>query len=238
MTDNTLIIDSRQVQIASLGIAAAICLYAIFALIAEPVRTFAATTANTVVALDIAGTSSVTCSATVFITTATGAIPGQWYGTGGTMATCNVSTTNALGYTLRWFINTGSGGYGTGHLNSNNVTGGHADSILAYKPATVGTPETFGAPNGANPDTTSRWAARVKSASTTSSGVAGRDWGTDGSSEKWLNVATGSALGLIKRTSSTTLDREYIQYHAYIGSNSAQPTGNYKANVEISIIDN
>ena len=118
------------------------------AFIAEPMRTLAATSSNVVVSLEVAGQSSILCSESVSITTSTGAIPGQYHGTGGTFATCRVATTNALGYTLRWNISTGSGGYGTGHLNSNNITGGQPDKILGYKVATDGTPETFAAPNG------------------------------------------------------------------------------------------
>jgi hypothetical protein len=242
--NNTYSLSSeRQLKVVTLGVAAAACLYLVLALLAEPVSGFiaraASSTGSTVVSLTVIGTSSINCSASVSITTSTGATTGQYHGTGGTYAKCLVSTTNAQGYTLRWIITSGSGGTGTGHLNSNNVTGGVADKILAYKPASAGTPETFAAPNGANPNTTSRWAARVKSASTTSGG-AGKNWGTDGSSETWLNVGTGAQVSLIKRTTSTagSSDTEYIQFKAYIGSNSAQPSGTYRATVILTANDN
>ncbi|HRH93746.1 MAG TPA: hypothetical protein PKV72_04430, partial [Candidatus Peribacteria bacterium] len=118
-----------------------------------------------------------------------------------------------------------------------NVTGGQPDKILAYKLDSAGTPETFAAPNAANPATTSRWAARVKSASTTAGG-AGKNWGTDGASETWLNVGTGAQVSLVKNTTETTGDIEYIQFKAYIGSTSAQPSGVYRATVLITANDN
>jgi hypothetical protein len=233
--------SERQLKVVTLGIAAAATLYLALALLAEPVSGFlaraASSTGTTVVSLTVVSTTSITCSNAVSITTATGATAGQYHGTGGTYAKCTVVTSNSQGYTLRWVITTGSGGYGTGHLNSMNVTGGQPDKILAYKPATAGTPETFGAPNTANPNTTSRWAARVKSASTTTSG-AGKNWGTDGSSENWLNVGTGAQVSLVSRTTETTGDIEYIQFKAYIGSNSAQPSGIYRATVLITANDN
>src|SRR6266446_5160782 len=114
----------RRWSVVTVGVAAAVCLYLGAAFIAEPMHGFAANTANTVVSLQVVSTLSVTCSSTVSITTSTGATPGQWVGTGGTIATCVPITNNSLGYTLKWQITTGSGGYGTGHLNSNNATGG------------------------------------------------------------------------------------------------------------------
>ncbi len=230
----------KRHQWLMIGISASACLYLVMAFVGEPTRSFAATSSTPVVSLDIVGESSIYCSATVSITTSTGAIPTghSTYGTGGTMATCRLITSSSLGYTLKWQISTGSGGYGTGHLNSNNVTGGQADHIFAYKPATAGTPELYAAPNGANPATTSRWAARVKSSSTIASGVVGKDWGTDVSSEKFLNVGTGSAVSLIANSSDTAGDLEYIQFKANIGSSSAQPTGLYKATIILSIIAN
>jgi hypothetical protein len=246
----------RRGRIASVGIAATVCLYLLMAFVAEPTHSLAATSANTVVSLDVVSTASITCSATVSITTSTGATPtgNSTYGTGGTMATCVPITNNSLGYTLKWNVLTGSGGYGTGHLTSNNfsttITGASggaynstspaADLILAYKVATAGTPELWASPNAANPASTSRWAGRVKSSSTTVAGAGSVTWGTDGSSEKFLNVGTGAAVSLIKRTTETasTGDLEYIQFKANIGSTSAQPTGTYKATVIFTIVDN
>lgn len=228
----------RLLQGIKLMLVAAPCLYVCMIVVAEPLKGLSATSANVVVSLEIAGTASIFCSSSVAMTTSTGAIPGQYVGTGGTYARCTVATTNSPGYTMRWIIQTGSGGYGTGHLNSNNVTGGQPDRILAYRTATgAAIPETFSAPNTPNPNTTSRWAARVKSASTTTGG-AGKDWGTDGSSEKWLNVGTGAAVSLVKRTSAATEDIQYVQFKGYIGSSSAQPTGTYTATVILSILDN
>jgi hypothetical protein len=233
--------SERQLKVVTIGIAAAATLYLALALLAEPVSGFiaraASATGSTVVSLTVVSTTSINCSPSVSITTSTGATTGQYHGTGGTYAKCTVVTSNSQGYTLRWIITTGSGGYGTGHLNNMNLSGGQPDKILAYKPATANTPETFAAPNTANPNTTSRWAARVKSASTTAGG-AGKNWGTDGSSETWLNVGTGSQVSLVSRTSETTGDTELIQFKAYIGSNSAQPSGTYRATVIITANDN
>ena len=233
--------SERQLKVVTIGIAAAATLYLALALLAEPVSGFlaraASATGSTVVNLTVVSTTSISCSSSVSITTSTGATTGQYHGTGGTYAKCTVVTSNSQGYTLRWVITTGSGGYGTGHLNSMNVTGGQPDKILAYKPASAGTPETFAAPNGANPATTSRWAARVKSASTTTGG-AGKNWGTDGSSENWLNVGTGAQVSLVSRATETSGDTELIQFKAYIGSSSAQPSGTYRATVVITANDN
>ncbi len=233
----------RQYKVLTLGVTVAVSLYLALALLAEPVSGFLArassATGTTVVSLTMVGTTSISCSNSVSITTSTGATAGQYHGTGGTYARCLVVTSNSAGYTLRWIITTGSGGYGTGHLNNMSVTGGQPDRILAYKVASAGTPETFAAPNAANPNTTSRWAARIKSSSTTAGG-AGKNWGTDGSSETWLNVGTGAQVSLVKRNSVTTApgDIELIQFKAYIGSSSAQPSGTYRATVFITANDN
>ncbi len=233
--------SERQLKVFTIGVAAATCMYLALALLAEPIGGFLArassATGSTVVSLTVVSTTSISCSTAVSITSSTGATTGQYHGTGGTYAKCTVVTSNSQGYTLRWVITTGSGGYGTGHLNSMNQTGGQPDKILAYKPATANTPETFAAPNAANPATTSRWAARVKSSSTTAGG-AGKSWGTDGSSETWLNVGTGAQVSLVSRTSETTGDTELIQFKAYIGSTSAQPSGVYRATVVITANDN
>jgi hypothetical protein len=243
---STFVLPSAECQRKALvlGLTLAISLYLGLVLIAEPVGGLlvraASSTGSTVVSMRIVGTTAITCSDSVSITTSTGATAGQYHGTGGTYARCLVVTSNAQGYTLRWLITTGSGGYGTGHLNNMSTTGGEPDKILGYKPATAGTPETFAAPNTANPNTTSRWAARIKSSSTTPGGVAGKDWGTDGSTEKWLNVGTGAQVSLVKRNSVTSGsgDVEYIQFKAYIGANSAQPSGVYRTTVLITANDN
>ncbi len=233
----------RQFKVLTVGLTAAISLYLGLALLAEPVSGFlaraASATGSTVVQLRVVGTTSIACSDSVSITTSTGATAGQYHGTGGTYARCLVTTSNSAGYTLRWVITTGSGGYGTGHLNNMSTTGGQPDRILAYKPASAGVPETFAAPNAANPNTTSRWAARIKSSSTTAGG-AGKNWGTDNTSETWLNVGTGAQVSLVSRNSVTTApgDIELIQFKAYIGSASAQPSGTYRATVYITANDN
>jgi hypothetical protein len=237
----------RRIRVLTLGLTAAISLYALLIVVAEPLRTVAATTANTVVQMTVNSNLSLTCTDTATIPAALGS------GTSGTgsigSAVCTPVTNNSLGYTLSWLINTSSGTvtppctgncYGTGHLLSNNVTGGKPDAIRAFdrKAGFVNVPGRFD-------DTTivtgsgSRWAARLRANSSTTGG-ASVVWGSDGATEGYLNVGTGSAVNIARRTSATSPggDTENLLYKVVIPSGVFQPTGTYKTTILFTITDN
>lgn len=241
------IAPTRRIRVITVGLAATISLYLLLVLVAEPLRTVAATTANTVVQITVQSVLSITCTSTATIpaalgsgTTGTGSI-----GTG----TCTPITNNSLGYTLSWLINTSSGStsppcvgncYGTGHLLSNNVTAGKPDTIRAFQRigGFVNVPGRFD-------ETTiltgsgSRWAARLRSNSTTTGG-ASVTWGSDSATEGYLNVATGSAVNIARRTTETssTGDIQNFSYKVVIPASVFQPTGTYKATILYTVVDN
>jgi hypothetical protein len=168
-------------------------------------------------------------------------------------ASCTPITNNSLGYTLSWIIQSGSGApaihanctsaapcYGTGHLLSNNVTSGYPDAILAFdrKGSHVNNPgqfdsTTIGTGSGA------RWAARLRANSTTTGG-GDVTWGADGSTEGFLNVATGSAVNIARRSNPTSGagDNENFLFKVVIPSGAFKPTGTYKATVHFTVTDN
>jgi hypothetical protein len=140
--------------------------------------------------------------------------------------TCTVVTGNANGYALQWQVQTGSGGTNTGKLISQLN-----DVIDAYTPAVINTPETWSVDTSA-----AEWGGRLSSTSTT---VSTGTWGTDGSSEKWLNVGTG-AYTIANRTSSTSGggDLQKIGFRAEVGSAVTQPEGSYSTHVLFTAITN
>lgn len=140
---------------------------------------------------------------------------------------CTISTTASNGYSLQWRVSTGSGGTATGTLISES-----SNTIAAYTPLTAGTPETWSV---ASSD--SEWGGRLSSTSTT---VSTATWGTDSSSERWLNVSTGGTT--IANRSSPTIngspDTERIGFRAQIGAAKNQPVGTYQANIVLTAITN
>jgi len=76
--------------------------------------------------------------------------------------------------------------------------------------------------------TESAFGARLRSSSTD----ADAKWGTDGSSDKWLNVGDGDYT-VVSRSSPTASggSLEVLQYRAEIGGNKIQPTGVYQTTV-------
>ena len=243
--------SERRIRVLSVGLTATLALYALVVFVAEPMKTLGATTADTIVQFTVTSALSVTCSTTSTLGSAAG------NGTSGTgaMATayCTPITNNSTGYTLSWIILTGSGApavhanctsaapcYGTGHLLSNNVTSGYPDAIHAFdrKLGFINSPgrfdsTTIGTGSG------SRWAARLRANSTTVGG-ASVSWGADSSTEGFLNVATGSAVNIAKRTSETssTGDIENFLFKVVIPSGAFQPTGTYKSTIRFTVVDN
>ena len=241
--------EARKTRVASVGIAATVSLYLLVVFIAEPLRSFAATTANTVVTYSITSALSLTCDAT----STTGTAPGNGTtafptGTGAmAVSNCTPIANNSLGYTLSWLISSSTGStspvctgncYGTGHLLSNNVTAGKPDVIKAFTPRLANRPERFDS-TSIGTGSGSRWAARLQGTSSTTGG-ASVTWGADGQTSLFLNVATGSAVNVAKRTTATAAvgDVENFMYKVIIPSTAFQPTGTYKATIVYTVTDN
>jgi hypothetical protein len=232
---------ARRMRVLSGAVIAASSLYMVLALVAEPTRTFAATTANIAVDVTIPSTLAVSCTSTVSLgnLAAGSAVTGS--------GTCTPITNGSLGYTLKWNITSGSGGYGTGHLNSyiknTSTPGGNGGyQIRAMGPTTGGTPQTFttiahGCVSCAATDV--RWAARLRAGSTTTGGAAMPDFGAD-TAQTFLNIGTGSAVSITKSSAPTAIagDSEYIQFKAIAGSSNVNAATTYKATVIMSVVNN
>ncbi len=136
---------------------------------------------------------------------------------------CTVIAESDAGYSLSWLVSTGSGGTATGHMISQ-----FEDTIGPFSPSVVGVPETWTVAA-----TTSEWGGRLKSSSTDSA----VQWGTDLTSEKWLNVGTGSSVLLVNRNSSTAPagSSEQLQFRAEVGSSKIQPSGTYDVTVDFIV---
>ena len=146
-------------------------------------------------------------------------IPGVGQETGS--GTCTVITDDPEGYSLTWQVKTGSGGSSTGYMINENEM-----RIYPYDPTIDGTPETLSV--GASD---ARGGGRLSSASTDTDSK----WGTDSTSEKWLNVGTGSYT-VVERNTSTDPggSSEILEYRVEIGSNKIQESGTYETTVTIT----
>lgn len=160
---------------------------------------------------------AMTCSPLATIGTVEGT--GQKTGSG----TCTVTTDAYSGYNLSWSVLTGSGGTNTGSLINPDE-----DIIDPFTPAISNTPETWSVGASA-----AEWGARLRSISTDIAA----EWGTDASSEKWLNVRT-SARTIVTRSAATPLagSTEIIQFRAEVGSSVTQPTGVYQTTVTFTVV--
>ncbi len=240
--------QGRMSRVLSVGAASAASLYLLVVFVAEPMRSLAATTADTVVTYTVTSALSLTCDAA----STTGTTPGNGSAGTGALATakCTPITNSALGYTLSWIIQTSTGStspictgncYGTGHLLSNNVTSGKPDTILAFprfgshvnQPGQIDS-TTVPTASGAV------WGARLMANSTTAAG-ASVTWGADtDETMPFLNVATGSAVNIAKRTTETasTGDIQNFLFKVYVPASSFVPTGTYKARIRFTVVDN
>lgn len=249
--------SERRVRVLSVGLSATIALYAIVVLVAEPLRSLAQTSDETVVTFTVTSALSVTCDSA----STTGSAAGN--GTSGTGAfatsTCTPITNNALGYTLSWVIASGSGVspsvnatcnstttcYGTGHLLSNNVTSGLPDVIRSMRIRTTGDTYWDTRPRILNNTTVpagsgARWGGRLRAISSTPGGGT-ISWGADtDEAETYLHVNTGSSVNISKRTTETisTGDKQYLLWKVVIPSGTFQPTGTYRARVLFTVTDN
>ena len=247
----------RRIRVLSVGLSATIALYAIVVLVAEPLRSLAQTSDETLVTFTVTSALSVNCSTS----STTGSAAGN--GTSGTGAfatsTCTPITNNALGYTLSWVIASGSGVspsvnagcnsattcFGTGHLLSNNVTSGVPDAIRSMRIRTTGDTYWDTRPRILNNTTVpagsgARWGGRLRAISSTPGGGA-ITWGPDtDEAETYLHVNTGSAVNIAKRTTETLAggDSQFLLWKVVIPSGTFQPTGTYRARVLFTVTDN
>ncbi|OGJ62142.1 hypothetical protein A3A67_05375 [Candidatus Peribacteria bacterium RIFCSPLOWO2_01_FULL_51_18] len=255
MEQKSLLSTERRSRVISVAVAAAVSLYFLVVFVAEPLRTLAATTASTWVQFTVTSVASITCDSTATIPSASGT-SGSASSGNTILSLCTPVTNDSLGYTLSWLINvstgtttcvqasrTSGGCYGTGHLLSNNVTSGNPDTVRSMEQIVTGA-NAFKTPyrldDTTNPSASgARWGARVSTDSTTDAG-GDITWGTDGATETYAPVATGSAINIVKRFTETasTGDLEYIRWKAIIPSGLFVPTGTYKAYVTFTITNN
>jgi hypothetical protein len=160
---------------------------------------------------------SMTCSVSVDVGSFAGT--GQKTGSG----TCAVFSDAYSGYNLGWAVLTGSGGTNTGYLISQ-----YNDTVAPFTPSVANVPDTWSVIAS-----DSEWGGRVRSVSTD----AAAEWGTDASSEKWLNIATLNR-SIVTRSNSTLQSgsTEIIQFRAEIGASHFQQTGVYRATVTFSVV--
>jgi hypothetical protein len=231
----------RRMRVLTVGLAASISLLLLTLLIAEPMRSFAATTdsENVIVSVTLASALGLACDGdldargvassgetlnlgTITYTGDTGVYSNA------RAAKCFVSTNNTTGYTLGWRVATGSGGAFTGHLISQ-----YNRIIAAFGTGSTRNYTKTWELNPTGQTNDSRWGGRVSSTSS-GSDVAPMTWGTDGGSEKWARVTTGSTVTI--RQSSTLSqggsgDLIRIGFRAQVGATKVQQTGTYKATV-------
>ncbi len=136
--------------------------------------------------------------------------------------TWTVVTNNSAGYTVAWLAEETQGG------TSGEMESAANDTIAAYTPAVVNTPETWSVAN-----TDSEWGGRVSSTAECTRDI---NFGTDSSSETWLNVHHASATQIrnTNAVSGAGGDDVPIFFRAEVGSAKNQPTGEYTVNVTLT----
>lgn len=220
----------RRMRGLTVGVAATFALYLLTALIAEPMRSLAANTSDNVkVSVVIGDVLSLACfnnshtgSGTVSLGTI--AISGDTGAYSDTRAAvCFAKNSSANGFDFGWYIRRGSGGSMTGYLINT------AESSIA--PYGTGSGRLTTTWSVASND--SRWGARISS---TSSGVNmtvlnGQQFDTDGGSEKWGRVKTGSTLTLRRYTGANTAGSGVmikVGFRVQVGAAKNQPSGTYE----------
>ncbi len=124
-----------------------------------------------------------------------------------------VITDAQAGYSLAW------------QASSATMISG-SDSIAAFTPATPNVPDTW---TVASAD--SEWGGRLRSSSTDSAA----EWGTDNSTDKWLNVATSSRTIVTRGTrTSVAGSSEILDFRGEVGSSHIQPNGTYTVTVTLT----
>jgi hypothetical protein len=240
---HTVLPPHRAIRTFTVGITAAVSLYALVLVCAEPFRGLAAADSeNVVVSLTVAADISNTCTTPVSLGTITR--------TGDTGvfddthdSECTVTTNNTTGYNLTWLITTGTGAAGartgTGHLNG-FTAGNRVKALFNANNTTPAVMDTAVADTSAGGvQNSARWAGRLSSTSTTAGGGS-VTWGADGGSETYLRVATGSSVQIANRTTQTSVagDTEKINFRAIIHGTAIVPTDVYKATVVFTATTN
>lgn len=161
------------------------------------------------------GILSFACSAAATIGSVAGT--GQKTGSG----SCTIASDS--NYNLSWAVLSGSGGVSTGSLINQ-----YNDVIGPFSPSVADTPDTWSVAASS-----AAWGARLSSASTDTNA----EWGTDGASEKWLNVAT-AARTIVSRATPTSGggSTEILQFRAEVGPSGFKPTGTYQATVTMTAV--
>lgn len=141
-----------------------------------------------------------------------------------TEATCTVYTDASSGYALKWSVPTGSGGVNTGSLISQ-----YNAAFPPYAPAVADVPETWSVPVA-----NAEWGGRLKSESTDTA----VEWGTDNSTDKWLNVQKLTTRTIVTRSTATPLNgsEEVLQFRAELGSSAVQAEGIYRTTVVLTVL--
>lgn len=225
---------SRAIHV---GITATVSLYMLAAVVAEPMRGFASLTETAVVQLTVAAGIGLACDAngdnrngsgeTLSIGTITATGDTGVYADARAVK-CRIATNNITGYTFSWRVATGSGGASTGHMINQ-----FENIIQAFGTGSASNYTKVWELNPTGNQNDSRWGGRVSS---TSSGaiINAMDWGTDGGTEKWARVKTGSSLAIrqsAQESQSGSGDMIKVGFRAQIGALKSQETGTYQATV-------
>ncbi|PIQ75899.1 hypothetical protein COU78_07020 [Candidatus Peregrinibacteria bacterium CG10_big_fil_rev_8_21_14_0_10_49_24] len=234
----------RRIRVLSTAIAAAVALYAVVAIVAEPIRALGASSDSETAVVQIAISSGIgiNCDAD-----AGGAGSGETLAltgfsdsgdtgelnssvTVGTNAVrCNVRTNNSAGYDLAWKATSGSGGASTGYMINQ-----FEDTLTPFRyTQSDGTTAPTAWNATSVPSTVAAWGGRLADSS---AGYANSPitWGADASSnEKWMGVASGSTV-TIARENAETVDagsNNDIGFRVAVGGDKIQPSGTYQTTV-------
>ncbi|PIR50352.1 hypothetical protein COU78_07015 [Candidatus Peregrinibacteria bacterium CG10_big_fil_rev_8_21_14_0_10_49_24] len=231
-------------RVVTLSTVAAVSLYFLVAMVAEPIRALGASTdSETAVVRIILGAGiGINCDAdgggassgeTLALTGfSDSGDTGELNGTvtvGTNAVLCNVRTSNTAGYDLAWQVATGSGGASTGYMINQ-----FEDTLTPFRYTqsdSTTAPTAWDAT--AVPATVAAWGGRLAESSSGHT-AAPITWGADASSnEKWMAVASGSSV-TIGRENTVTQEagsNNYIGFRVEVGGSKIQPSGTYQATV-------
>jgi|GEM_PF-4217462 len=232
----TVLTSQRRIRALTVGVTAMLCLYLLTALVAEPLRALGATSDNVKVSVVVNDVLSLACYnaahtgsgtvslGTISISGDTGAYSDA------RAAYCWVKNSGTNGFDFGWYIKKGTGGYAgagpnmTGYLINVNEQ--------AIAPFGAGSGITTAAWSVNSND--SRWGARISSTSSggASTGIRnGQFFQTDGGSELWGRIKTGSTLAVRRFTGAFTAGSGVqlkIGFRAQVGAAKNQPSGTYE----------
>ena len=229
--------QERRIRVLTLGLTAAVSLYALMAFAFEPIRGYAEAD-NIVVSTSIGSTFSMTCADGA---AAIGALtPGT---AASTTENCTLITNNATGYTVAWQVTTGTGAAGsrtgTGHLANGDGDFFRAIHILdtdvvanggsGYTTATINSLVADGADD-------ERWGGRLTTSTTGATRKLNFAADDDFDTKRFVNIATGSTVTVASRTVESAGAGDTIQFEfvAKVGTAKFQPTGTYKGTVVVT----